>query len=426
MKLPSIIALATLATMPIATLADSPAAPRPWVATSEHGDFFFKMVPPKWKEEGDKYVVEREPFGVTYKISDDGKFEEVWRTEGWYTFEGYLCEDGRYFVRFGPWASDQENHTDLAIGFYDRGKLLKEYQVKELIRKPDLLEDSVSHYMWRPATQTKPNGFYGGTFHLVMIDKTTYSFDYETGEIINRENDKKAKSNREIFAAEQAAANKRGEELFQASSFRESFERHFEVSGIEALRGSYSSCSLKGKAWTADLTPKKKLKHDAGICVVFPIIDDERIAASITPREILSSIEIAFEHPFVSKRFRDGGATGIRLRTQGDRLHWDTPELIEFIEKITGAKPKDDDLGHWAYFIIDHENRSYTSFYLNTKTSEIIDEDETKWPREPFLIDSNGNRQNANKAAHANPLPAPELKSEGNDKPKPESEGRSR
>ena len=137
--------------MPMKGLADSPATPRPWVATSEGGDFFFKMVPPKWKEEGDSYVVEREPFGVTYEISEDGEFKEVWRTEGWYTFEGYLSEDGRYFVRFGPWASDQENHTDLAIAFYDRAKLLKEYQVKELIRKPDLLEDSVSHYMWRPA-----------------------------------------------------------------------------------------------------------------------------------------------------------------------------------------------------------------------------------------------------------------------------------
>lgn len=398
MRLPTIVALAALTTMPMKGLADSPAAPRPWVGTSERGDFFFKMVPPKWKKDGDRYVVEREPFGVTYKISEDGEFKEVWRTEGWYSFEGYLSEDGRYFVRFGPWASDQENHTDLAIAFYDRGKLLKEYQVKDLIRKPDFLEDSVSHYMWRPETQSEPNGFYGGTFHLVMIDKTSYSFDYETGEIIIREKDEKAKSSREIWAEEQTTANKRGRELFEASTFKEEFERHFEITGIEAMRGSFSSCSLEGPAWVAEFTPKRKFEHEASVRPVFPIRDESSVVVSLTPQEITSAFEMAFKHPFVSNRFKDGGATGVRLRIQGDRLHWNTPELEEFIEKITGEKPNKDKLGHWAYFIIDDEERNYTSIYLNTKTGEIIDEDESKWPWEPYLIDSAGNRKNANKA----------------------------
>jgi len=206
MNFPISIILAVFMALTIRGLADSPASPRPWVTVSKRGDFFFKMVPLKWKKRSDakdvlekdpfgnvreivdgEYVVEREPFGIVYKITEDGEFKEVWRTEGWYAFEGYLSEDGQYFVRFGPWASDQENHTDLAIAFYDRGKLLKKYQVKELIRKPDLLEDSVSHYMWRPATQTEPNGFYGGAFHLTMIDKTTYRFDFKTGAIISRE-----------------------------------------------------------------------------------------------------------------------------------------------------------------------------------------------------------------------------------------------
>ena len=397
-------------------LADSPAAPRPWVATSERGDFFFKMVPPKWKEEGDSYAVEREPFGITYEISEDGEFNEVWRTEGWYTFEGYLSEDGRYFVRFGPWASDQENHTDLAIAFYDRGKLLKEYQVKELIKKSDLLEDSVSHYVWRPVIQSKPNGFYGGTFHLVMIDKTTYSFDYETGEIIIREKDKKAKSRREIWAEEQAVDNKRGQEFFEASTFKEEFERHFEITRIEAMRGSFSSCSLEGPAWVAEFTPKRKFDHEASVRPVFPIRDDSRVEVLLTPQEITSAFKRAFKHPFVSKRFKDGGTTGVRLRIQGDRLHWNTPELQEFIEKITGEKPNEDELGHWAYFIIDATEPRHTSIYFNTKTGEIIDEDESKWPWEPYFIDSSGERTNTNKAEHTNPLPAAESKSEGGEK----------
>ena len=394
MRLILFIVFSMIAALQMHTQADISGAQRPWVTTSEYGDFFFKMVPSKWKKEGEKYVIDQEPFGVAYKISDDGEFKKVWQTKGWYTFEGYLSDDGLYFVRFGPWASDQKNHTDLAIAFYDRGKLLKEYKVKELIKNPDSLENSVSHYMWRPVKQSKPNGFYGETFHLVMIDKTTYSFDFKTGEIINQEKDNKAKSEREIWAEKEVIANKRGEELFKASAFKKEFDLHFKFSGVKEMSGIYSSCSLEGKTWTADLMPKKGLKHDASICVVFPIVDDEQVVASITPREILSSIELAFEHPFVSKRFKNAGATGIRLRIQGDRLHWDTPELIEFIDKITGTKPKKDKLSHWAYFIIDHEDRSYTSFYFNTKTNEIINEDESKWPRVPYLIDPAGNRIN--------------------------------
>jgi hypothetical protein len=313
----------------------------------------------------------------------------------------------------------------LAIAFYDRGKLLKEYQVKELIRNPDLLDYSVSHYMWRPAIQSKPNGFYGGTFHLVMIDKTIYSFDYKTGEIIIREKDKNAKSRREIWAEEQAAANNRGQKLFESSDFKRDFERHFEITRVKAMRGSCSSCSLEGPAWSAAFTPKRKFDHETSVEPVFPIKDDSRVEVSLAPHDITSAFELAFKHPFVSKRFKEGGATGIRLRIQGDRLHWNTPELVEFVEKITGKTSKEDELRHWAYFIIDAENPRHTSIYFNTKTNEIIDKDESKWPWEPYLIDSTGNRHNAHKAAHTNPLHAPEPKSEGRKKTKTESEARS-
>jgi hypothetical protein len=229
-----------------------------------------------------------------------------------------------------------------------------------------------------------------------MIDKTSYSFDYETGEVIIGEKDEKAKSSREIWAEEQAADNKRGQELFEASTFKEEFERHFEITGMEAMRGSFSGCSLEGPAWVAEFSPKRKFDHEASVRPVFPIRDDSRVEVSLTAQEITSAFERAFKHPFVSKRFKDHGATGIRLRIQGDRLHWNTPELQEFVEKIFGMKPKEDELAHWAYFIIDDEKRNYTSIYFNTKTGEIIDEDESKWPWEPYLIDSAGNRKNAN------------------------------
>lgn len=212
-------------------------------------------------------------------------------------------------------------------------------------------------------------------------------------------------SNIEIRAEEQAAANKKGQELFDASAFKEEFQLHFEISGSEAMRGSYSDCSFKGEAWTAELTPKSKLKYRAGVRAVFPIIDDERLAVSITAREILGAIESALEHPFVVNRLSAESATGIRLLTLGDRLHWNTQELIEFIEKITGAMPNEADLGYWSYFSISSDAPPYTSFYFNTKTKEIILEDDSKWPREPYLMNAAGTRIGGETTRPAKALP---------------------
>lgn len=222
--------------------ADQEAPPVPWVMTTEKGcdRFFFKMVPPRWRlivdqseaakrkraedpfaghyslitedtfSRGPGWVKESAPYGVAYEITATGDFKELWRVDGWYTFKGYLSEDGRYFVRMGLWASDLQHHTDLAIAFYDRGTLLKEYAVKDLIRHPELLENSTSHYDWQPETQSMLNGFVGeGGFHLVMIDKTVYTFDYRTGQILKTGLDASARSMRERVREEADATRKK-------------------------------------------------------------------------------------------------------------------------------------------------------------------------------------------------------------------------
>lgn len=397
MKIIPISILAGWLVMSVAVLADSPAPPRPWVVTSGSGSHLFKMVPAKWHEEGEKFVLDQEPFGVAYEIGDDGKFQEMWRTKGWYAFQGFLSDDGRYLAHYGPWASDSKKMTDVAVAFYDRGNLLKEHLVRDLIKEPDALERSVSHYMWRPAIQTEPNGFRNKIFHLVMVDKTAYDFDCLTGEIIGISRDEGAKSGGEIWNEEKAKAKKKGRELFEKSSFHDAYTESFEISNIEFLNGSVGGCSVEGDPWLADLKPKKELKHQAEISVVFPIVDDKRIEASITTHDIMLALEEAFDHPFISKRFETGGATGLRLRVQGDRLHWNTPELIELLTKIKGSPPNESGLRVWAYLIIDAGNPQFTSIYLNTQTKEILGVDSSKWPYEPFLLDATGSLVEATK-----------------------------
>ena len=65
----------------------------------------------------------------------------LWTVQ-WCAQAVHLSRDGRYLARMGPWASSA---SDLAIAFYDRGRLLKEYAVKDLVADTESLPRSVSH-----------------------------------------------------------------------------------------------------------------------------------------------------------------------------------------------------------------------------------------------------------------------------------------
>lgn len=393
------LGLSLLAPCPPA-LADTPAEPYAWVTTSSRGDHLFKMVPATLVEKDGERVKLREAFGVAYRVDDQGDFQEIWRSTGWYAFTGHLSDDGRYFVRFGPWASDQENHTDLAIAFYDRGQLLKEYEGKDLIQEPDLLEDSVSHYSWLPSIQTDPNGFRNESlfadgndlFRLTMIDKTTYDFDVGSGRILRRGRDENARSRRELMAEEMAAEKKKGEGLFDRSGFKEAFSNEFEISGITANSGSHTSTSLNGPSWEAILKPRKAWEQEVSIKLLVSIREGAEIAVSITPQEIISGIEGALNHPYVGERFENGGATGIRMRVLGDRLHWNSTELAGFLERLTGRKPSEEELRSWCYFIIDAGNPRYSAFYFDVKSGKVVTREDPEEPGVPVLIDATGDR----------------------------------
>ena len=250
--------------------ADSAAEPTPWILATESGGHCFRMVPEKYHYVGDKRIVDRPAFGIASEITADGDLKELWRTEGWYAFEGFLSRDGRYFVRMGPWASDQEHHTDLAVAFYDRGKLLKKYQVKDLIRRESMLEYSVSHYRWRPSTQTEPTGFKSlsdkEAFHLVMIDKTVYVFELSTGKIISTDEDKAALSEQEIWRMAGDQDAKDGERLLQESGRKDQLEAVFQLRDVNSPKQAKTyGVHFEERQWGADFSPKKPMTYKAEI-----------------------------------------------------------------------------------------------------------------------------------------------------------------
>lgn len=350
------------------------------------------MVPEKYHYEGDKRVVDRPAFGVASEITADGELKEVWRTEGWYAFECYLSKDGRYLVRMGLWASDREHHTDLAVAFYDRGKLLKQYQVKELIRRDSMIEYSVSHYQWRPSQQTKPTGLTNisgkEAFHLVTIDKTVYVFELGTGKIIATDEDKAALSDLEVWRMAKDAAAVDGERLLQESGRKEEFETVFQLRDVNSPKQAKTyGVHFEERQWGADFSPKKPMKVRAEIEGYFKVTNAGKLVFGLGADALMEALKVIVAHPYVEGRFARHDAEGVRLRVSGDRLHWHTDELIELLK---AAKMKDNDLNSWAYVIVDEPQHSFHSLYLNIHSGEIVREDTTTWPYGVQHIDKEG------------------------------------
>jgi hypothetical protein len=169
--------------------ADSEGSPYAYVAAAWDGRYYFKMIPGKRPEPyryltgEERDAVEIGSIGIAYEVLPDGSSKELWRTEGWYSYRVYLSRDGNCLVRMGPWNRGQEpSKDDLAIAFYRKGKLLKEYSTEQLMRDKSKVQKSISHYRWIEY-QHEPEIRSDGYFHLRTLDGMSYSFDIETGEI---------------------------------------------------------------------------------------------------------------------------------------------------------------------------------------------------------------------------------------------------
>jgi hypothetical protein len=352
------------------------------------------MVPGKYRFEGERSVAVRKPHGIAYSMDQDGNLIEMWRTEGWYAFKVYLSEDGRYLVRMGLWAGDQEGHSDLAVAFYDKGKLLREYRVRDLLKERDALGYSVSHYDWIPPVQSKPNGFYGGTFRLTMADKTVYSFEIATGGILLSEVDSGARSGRELRREGEPESGAIGAQMYQAWDGRKDFGLRFRVSNLEAWSGPTYGLWFVGGEWKAIFTPLKEYEYPCSSVAAFMIGEGKNIKAEITPQEVEQVIATAVTHPYIVMRFDEEDAESLRLYFSGDRLHWNTSELIRWLENCGVSKPTDEELRSWACFNISSTDKGYQIVYLNSKTGQLVYEDASTGGEFPkILLDSKGQRQ---------------------------------
>jgi hypothetical protein len=110
----------------------------------------------------------------------------MWRTSGWYSYQTYISRDGKYLVRLGNWPRGEgPSEKHLGIAFYKKGKLLKSYSTRELIKNVSLVPRSASHYRFLKEVE----GFDPPTslqFVIKTVDNVRYVFDVQNGEITSR------------------------------------------------------------------------------------------------------------------------------------------------------------------------------------------------------------------------------------------------
>jgi len=133
----------------------------------------FKWKPKAWlsNDAGELY-----PESGLYPV--DGSVVPIW-TVNWHADNVLLSKDGRYLIRLGPWAS---NYDDLAVAFYDNGVLLHAYAIKDLVREPEILPRSVSHFQWDYEMQFDEDK---NILHLSTYGNEIYELDVTTGLLMN-------------------------------------------------------------------------------------------------------------------------------------------------------------------------------------------------------------------------------------------------
>jgi len=168
--------------------ADSEAPPFSYKQKSPGGKYVFVMIAPmsidedagNWIEEKGTEIREiRRTYSESGLYRNDGSTEPLW-TVDWYAFGVDIASDGVHLIRHGPWAwsTDQE-----AISFFANGKLIRTYQINQLIDDPLRLEHTVSHFFWKKRSSFSDSRL---RYTLRTIDGNQFVFDVRTGDILSK------------------------------------------------------------------------------------------------------------------------------------------------------------------------------------------------------------------------------------------------
>jgi hypothetical protein len=156
----SILVIIALALLPGVALADSTVTPPPgwsgsYAVASTDGQYLLVILDGIYEPPGKDVSPETDALNkllLKYPTSglyrNDGSTTPLWTAEyiSWKTGVT-LSSDGHHMVVWRGWPSDS-TYNDTALTFYEDGRLLRSYRVKDLVVYPEDLPHSASHYQW--------------------------------------------------------------------------------------------------------------------------------------------------------------------------------------------------------------------------------------------------------------------------------------
>ena len=159
--------VAFVALMPSLSVADSPPEAPGKQKVFSANKVFFVLSDPKTQAT------------VGFKKTALAKPLELWRMQGYFPVIS-ISDDGRHCVAVyagGNLLNLDHRADETMLSFYDRGQLIHHVRLDEIVKEPDQLRRTASHYLWA-------NSFGFVTphrFHVGMPDGKTLVFDATSG-----------------------------------------------------------------------------------------------------------------------------------------------------------------------------------------------------------------------------------------------------
>ena len=171
--------------------ADEPAEPTPYQIEFENGNKIFYMYPTGIADDdsclNSGLYYNTEPPENIYLINSYVHTSK-------YFYEGNLIfsNDGIYFANM-PWtSSEKSSYPDgkligTALAFYEKGRMLRQYNVSQLIEKDESLTFSASHVYWEKYEEREFDSE-NNILAVTTNDDIVYKFDLTTGNIVDKKN----------------------------------------------------------------------------------------------------------------------------------------------------------------------------------------------------------------------------------------------
>jgi hypothetical protein len=163
---------------------------RPFVVASANGQYAVKIVRlgrvPKgvtleqFSDNPEKFP-SLKPYIECYKIDEYGDLVSEWRCEGYFGSTGLIDDEGRYFILVESIIQDQPK-TARVLTFFDRGKVIKEYTLGNLLGNEAKLESTGPIQFWYKGGE-KLLEIVNGKVFFQMVDGRDVTFEVATGKM---------------------------------------------------------------------------------------------------------------------------------------------------------------------------------------------------------------------------------------------------